>query len=147
MSGISVATAAALIPAIGSELTLQGRKLQTGLARVLVVWVAGFAAAAGWLVRGGHAGLAAFAVFWCGAFLLWFGVRSHAESSILLRMLFLLRQRPMTDAELAAEYASLYGESMRLAELRRGGLVVKDSDGVRVTPKGRVVLLFASKFR
>lgn len=144
MTILALAIAAVLIPAIGSELALQGKKLQTALARVLVVWVAAFAAVAGAVVR---PDLPAVAVFWCGAFLLWFGVRSHVESSILLRMLYLLRRRPMTDAELMAEYASVYGESMRLAELGRGGLVVEDRGGVRVTPKGKVVLRFASKLR
>ena len=144
----SVAAAAVLAPAIGSELTLRGRKLQTSVARVVAVWVVGYVAAATWLLREGRAGLVAFAILWCGAFLLWFGVRSHIESSILLRMLCLLRERPMTDAQLAAAYASRYGESMRLAELRRGGLVAVDRRGsARVTPKGRMVLLVASKLR
>jgi hypothetical protein len=144
----SVAAAAVLAPAVGCELTLHGRKLQTGVARVVSVWAVGYAAAASWLLLEGRAGLVAFAIFWCGAFLLWFGVRSHIESSILLRMVCLLRERPMTDAQLAAEYASRCGESMRLAELHRGGLVIVDEAGTaRVTQKGRIVLLVASNLR
>ena len=42
----SVAAAAVLAPAIGSELTLRGRKLQTSVARVVAVWVVGYVAAA-----------------------------------------------------------------------------------------------------
>jgi len=147
MIEISLAAAAIVASAIGSELTLQGSKLQTRPTRVLAVWIGGYVATTAWLLGQGHTALVAFAVFWCGAFLLWFGVRSHIESSILLRMLCLLRHGPMTDAQVVAEYASLYGESRRLAELRRGGLVVEDHDGMHVTPKGKVVLLFASKLR
>ena len=45
-----------------------------------------------------------FAIFWSGAFLTWFGVRSHIESSILLRMAYLLRGHPMQPGELLEEY-------------------------------------------
>ena len=147
MTGMSLAAAAVLVPIVGSELALGGAKLQTGLTRVLVVWIGGYLAAVSWLVRHADSGLVALTIFWSGAFLIWFGVRSHIESSILLRMLFLLRQCPMTDARLVDEYASRYGESMRIAELCRGGLIDKHGDRMRVTPKGKAILLFVSKLR
>jgi hypothetical protein len=147
MTQVFLAAADILLTAAGSELALRRRKMQTGLWRVLVIWISGYAAAAAWLVRHGHSGVVVFTIFWSGTFLAWFGMRSHIESSIVLRMLFLLRQRPMTDAELIAAYASHYGEAARVEELHRGGLVVRGRDGIHVTPKGKTVLLFASKLR
>jgi hypothetical protein len=147
MTGISLAAAAVLVPIVGSELALGGTKLQTGLTRVLVVWIGGYIAAVSWLVRDADSGLVALTIFWNGAFLVWFGVRSHIESSILLRMLFLLRDCPMTDARLVDGYTSRYGESMRVSELCRGGLIDKHGDRVRITPKGKAILLFVSKLR
>jgi hypothetical protein len=88
-----------------------------------------------------------FTIFWGGAFLSWFGVRSHIESSILLRMLFLLRRHPMTESALIAEYTSLYGEAMRREELFRGGLAVRTGDRVSVSPKGKAILGVVAKLR
>jgi hypothetical protein len=144
---ISRAAAAVLIPVIGSEFALGGAKLQSRPARVLGVWVAGYVAALSWLVLHAGSGFITLTIFWGGAFLFWFGIRSHIESSILLRMLFLLRYGPTTDARLVEEYASLYGESKRLEELRRGRFIVQDCDGIRITPKGKAVLLVVSKLR
>jgi hypothetical protein len=147
MTRISLTAAAVLVPIVGGEFALGGTKLQTGLARVLVVWIGGYVAAMSWLVRDAGSGLVALAIFWSGAFLVWFGVRSHIESSILLRMLFLLRRRPMTDGRLVDEYTSQHGESIRMAELQRGGLIAKHGDAMRVTPKGKAILRFVSKLR
>jgi hypothetical protein len=147
MTGMSLAAAAVLVPIVGSELALGGTKLQTGLTRVLVVWIGGYVAAMSWFVRDADTGLVALTILWSGVFLVWFGVRSHIESSILFRMLFILRQCPMTDARLVDEYTARYGESMRIAELCRGGLIDKHGDRVRVTPKGKAILLFVSKLR
>ena len=147
MTAISLAAAAVLAPIVGSEFALGRTKLQTGLTRVLIVWIGAYAAATGWLVRSADSGAVALTIFWSGAFLVWFGVRSHIESSILLRMLFLLRQSPMTDARLVDEYASRYGEAMRMAELSRGGLIDKHGDRTRVTAKGKAILRFVSKLR
>ena len=147
MTVVLVAAAGALAAAAGSEVALRCRKLQTALASILAIWIALFAAAAVWLRRATPDALVPSAIFWVGASLLWFGVRSHAESSILLRMLCLLRARPMRDGEILDEYASIYGESMRLAELRRGGFVANEGERPRVTPKGKAVLLVVSKLR
>jgi hypothetical protein len=144
---ISRTAAAVLIPVIGSEFALGRAKLQSASARALAVWIVGYLAAACWLALHGGSGVIAFTIFWGGTFLLWFGVRSHIESSILLRMLFLLRQRPMTDARLLETYASVYGESMRLDELCRGRFIVKQRDTMRITPKGKAVLRVVSKLR
>jgi len=100
--------AGVLVPIVGSELALGGRRLQTALARALAVWGVSLAAAIG---AADHAGisLVAIAVFWSGAFLAWFGVKSHVESSMLLRLVFLLHRKPMPDNPWLDEYASFYG--------------------------------------
>jgi hypothetical protein len=142
-----LAAAAVLIAAVGSELAVRGAKLQTALPRALAVWCAAYAAAAVWILTNAAAGLVALTLFWAGVFLAWFGIRSHIESSILLRMLFMLRRDRMSDAEIVAEYTRRHGESARLAELRRGGLIVGETNRMRVTPKGRAILSLASRLR
>jgi hypothetical protein len=142
-----MAAAAVVIPAIACEVALSGAKLQTAFNRVLGVWLVCYVGTTMWLAFHGWSGLAAATVFWLGSFVLWFGVRSHIESSILLRMLFLLRRRPMTDAQLVDAYTSVYGESRRTTELCRGGFVGAACGRMRVTSKGKVILLLASKFR
>ncbi len=147
MTIILVVSAAVLASAIASESVLRGRRLQSAFAPVLAIWIGPFALAAVRLVRTDAEGLVSSAIFWCGAFLLWFGVRSHVESSVLLRLLCLLRAHPMRDGELLEKYASIYGESMRLAELRRGGFVANEGARPHVTSKGKAVLLVVSKLR
>jgi len=123
-----------------SEFALKGAKLQTGLAKVV-------------MVHGGVAGLLlvyffatgrmvwdALLIFWSGAFLTWFGIRSHMESSILLRMLHLLRREAVPESRLLQEYESHYGEPQRLEELFRGGLLDQTPDGIIVTSKGKFIL-------
>jgi hypothetical protein len=130
-----------------SELILGGMKLQVGLAHVLLVWAAIYLTAIWVLLRYGDIGPIAFTIFWGGAFLSWFGVRSHIESSILLRMLYLLRGGPLTEAQLLARYSCHYGEAMRIAELERGGLVTRDGGRLFVTRKGRVILAVVAALR
>jgi hypothetical protein len=144
MTELVVVAVSVLVAMAGSELVLRGAKLQTGLTRVLALWAVVYLIAIVWFVRAGDAAVLAFTTFWGGVFLLWFGVRSHLESSILLRMLVLLRNRSMSDGRLLDEYAALYGEPMRVAELSRAGMI---RDGMRVTPKGKAVLFVASKLR
>ncbi len=147
MTQLSLAAGAVLVPVVGSEFALAGTKLQTALGRVLAVWLASYLAATVWVVRDTRAGIIALTILFGGAFLVWFGVRSHIESSILLRMLVLLRGRPMNDSRLVHEYNALYGESMRVAELCRGGLVEKRGERVQVTTRGKTVLFLVSKLR
>ena len=146
MRELGVAAVALLGACAGSELALRGMKLQTGLGRLVVVWMASYAAAAGWFARHDQR-LVSLTILWAGAFLAWFGVRSHIESSILLRMLHLLRPRPMTEGELVCAYTARYGEAARIAELRRGGLIADGPHGLQVTRKGNIVLRLASVIR
>jgi hypothetical protein len=131
----------------GSELALRETKLQTGLARVLVAWGGVYAAAMVWLLLDSEISPIAFTILWGGSFLTWFGVRSHIESSILLRMLVFLRRQPMTEPVLLTRYLSQYGEAARVEELCRGGLARKDRGGISVTPKGKQILRVVSTLR
>src|SRR5262249_39408014 len=140
-----IAAAAVVVPIVASEIAIGGRKLQTGLTRALLVWGVCGLAAIGAIAQRSPAGTLVLAAFWSGAFLTWFGVRSHVESSILLRMLMLLRRRPMADAQVVDAYGAIYGRAQRLAELRHGGFV--DGDPPRVTGKGRTVLRVVSLLR
>jgi hypothetical protein len=139
--------AALLVVLIGSELALGGIKLQTGLSRALAAWTLVYLISVYPLSRFGDIGFVAFTIFWGGAFLSWFGVRSHLESSILLRMLVLLRQRSLSERELVASYTALYGEAMRREELFRAGLAAMDGDRVVVSAKGRTILEVVAKLR
>jgi len=127
-----------------SEIALQGTKLQTGLARVLLIHfaVAGFVVV--YLVLNHRLEWLAVLIFWAGAFLTWFGVRSHMESSILLRMLFLLRKGPLFQSRLIEDYETHYGQAQRLDELFRGGLLQRTSSEILVTPKGKFILRIVS---
>ena len=127
-----------------SELALRGTKLQSGLAKAIVVHAVIAGSLIAYLLIKGNTGWAALIIFWAGAFLTWFGVRSYMESSILLRMLFLLRRGPVPKKVLLEEYESHYGQAQRLEELFRGSLLRKTSEGIRVTQKGNFILRIVS---
>jgi hypothetical protein len=147
MIGLAIVGAALLVVAIGSELALRGIKLQTGLARVLAVWAGIYLPAIAALLISGGASPFSFTLFWGGAFLSWFGVRSHIESSILLRMVHLLRRGPMAQAALVSEYLALCGQSARTEELLRGGLATENAGQLVVTAKGKNILAVVEKLR
>jgi hypothetical protein len=144
MSVVFLAIGGFVAAMILSEIALKGTKLQTGLAKVLVVHfaLAGFLVV--YLALNHRLEWLAVLIFWAGAFLTWFGVRSHMESSILLRMLFLLRKGPLVQSRLIEDYESHYGEAQRLEELFRGGLLQRTSNEIVVTPKGKFILRIVS---
>jgi hypothetical protein len=122
------------------ELVLKGTKLQTGLVKVFVVHALCWIALLIFLVTNNQSGIIAMTIFWAGAFLTWFGVRSHIESSVLLRMLYLLRQQPFSAEELLSSYHSHYGKELRIEELVRGGLLERGSNELHVSSKGNLIL-------
>jgi hypothetical protein len=92
--------------------------------RKVVALHAFFAAlAAAWIFWTGAGSLASLAVLWLGAFLTWLTARSHVSSSILLRMVHLLRDGPLSRADLLARYHAAHGASHRSEELARTGLL------------------------
>jgi hypothetical protein len=127
-------------------MALRGTKLQTGLSRVLVVWMVIYVIMVVILRTCIQAGFVACTIFWAGAFLSWFGVRSHIESSILMRMMYLLRRRAMKAEELLGDYQSHYGEEMRFEELARGNMIQR-GDEIQVTSKGRFILRMVALLR
>ncbi len=127
-----------------SEVALRGTKLQTGLAKVVFVHTGVAGLLLLYFFLKGRMVLPGVVIFWSGAFLTWFGVRSHMESSILLRMLYLLRRGFMSEKHLMEEYESHYGESQRLDELFRGGLLKRTPEGNIVTSKGLFILRVVS---
>jgi hypothetical protein len=147
MTDLLIVTAALLFVAIASELVLGRAKLQTGLLRIMAAWAAVYFIVLYFFLDWTDVDAVAFTIFWGGAFLSWFGVRSHVESSILLRMTYLLRRGPLTDAELVANYNCQFSEEMRIEELLRGGLLIRDEGDLVVTPKGQMVLAMVGKLR
>lgn len=127
-----------------SELVLRGTKLQTGLAKVVATHAVVIILLLGYLFVSKRFLWPTVLIFWTGAFLTWFGVRSHMESSILLRMLFLLRGRSVRETGLLQEYESHYGPAQRLEELFRGGLLERTPAGAMVTSKGKFILRVVS---
>ena len=145
---ILLLSAGALLAAIaGSELVLGETKLQTGLSRVLLAWGSVYVLATCALFFWYELSPWIFTIFWSGAFLSWFGVRSHIESSILLRMAFLLRRNPMRQHDLIAAYLALQGEEARIEELLRGGLAYREDERLTVSSKGRTILGIVARLR
>lgn len=122
------------------ELILKGTKLQTALIPVFAVHAFCWVALLIFLNWKRQSSGIAVTIFWAGAFLSWFGIRSHIESSILLRMLYLLRQHPTTANELISRYHSHWGEELRVEELVRAGLLNHVSNDVAITRKGNLIL-------
>jgi hypothetical protein len=127
--------------ALLSEVFLRSRKLQAALVRVLGVHAIGLIIALVVLLPRHRISGVPILVFWSGAFLAWFGVRSHIESSILLRMVHILRRGPMRADGLIASYVSYYGPGERVEELVRAGLMTRSHDGpgLVLTGKGRLI--------
>jgi len=130
-----------LTAVVVGEDSLTGRKVQSAIGRQLALHAL-FALAVAWIMTivYGSGGVTVLAL-WGGAFLSYFGVRSHIESSILLRMLVILRSGPLPAAEVVERYESTYAASERVEELVRGGLVQRDNNGnLTVSSKGRMIL-------
>jgi hypothetical protein len=147
MIGLGLTLACLILVMAASEFALRGTKLQTGLGRILVVWTLVYLVVVYPLWLFGEVRPIAFTVFWGGAFLSWFGVRSHIESSILLRMLHILRRRPLPESELIAEYLKHAGHNVRTEELVRGNMAERSGDALIVTKKGRTILAVVEKLR
>jgi hypothetical protein len=135
--------------AISSGLLLGSRKVQSALGRVAIVQASGLAVVVAILSPSHRMGAAPILIFWSGALLAWFGVRSHLESSILLRMLHMLRRAPMTKGDLTSQYESYYGQEERLEELRLAGLLTADPERASMTPtrKGLLVARLVLRLR
>jgi hypothetical protein len=137
MKSVLILFAGFLLAIISSELVLRGTKLQTALFKVAGIHLFWLCAVALFLYERYEFSFVVALIFWAGAFLTWFGVRSHLESSILLRMLFFTRSGPMTENDLLLKYESHHSEESRLEELFRAELLEREPNGIRITAKGR----------
>lgn len=144
MNSIPILIFGFLLAVLSSELVLKGTKLQTTLLKVLGIHLFWLITISICLNRFLQFSFVVVFLFWAGAFLSWFGVRSHLESSILLRMLFFIRKEPMTEKDLLLKYENHHSEASRLEELFRANLLERSPDGIQVTPKGRRILAAAS---
>jgi hypothetical protein len=131
-----------------SEFALGGFKLQTGLHRAAAAWGFTYLLVLVLFLETSGISVTAFTMLWLGLFLSWFGIRSHIESSILMRMINLLgRDGSQTAQALLDSYNAHYGQERRLDELLRGGLVENAGGETRVTRKGRLILRVVSMLR
>ena len=84
-------------------------------------------------------------IFWVGAFVFWFNVHTLFESSILLKMLYILKSTdPMTKTELLKKYELHYGPDFRINELIKGEYFERSAEGFNVTRKGRFITIIFS---
>ena len=143
MNDVLILAATFIAAVVASEL-LSGKNLQSVLGRVIICHVVAFAIAAS-ATRIVPA--AAVFVFWTGMFSLWFGLRSHIQSSILLRMLTRLRDRPATRAEILDWYNERFGRAHRVEGLVGAGLVTATGGVLAPTAKGRAVARIARLLR
>jgi len=139
-----LALAAMFLTTIAVTELFRGDKLQSVIGRVIACHVVAFALAARAIAT---VPVAAVFVFWTGMFALWFGLRSHIESSILLRMLTRLRDRPATRSEILDWYNQRYGRAHRVDGLVRAGLVTAAGGVLAPTAKGRLVVRIARLLR
>lgn len=143
MMDLAIVTIVLGVAVVWSEVSLGGRKVQSAVPSLVKVWgiLGAMIMAHFFMARGG--GALVFGVFWAGAFLTWFGVRSHIESSILLRMVYLLREEARSGEQLVGAYDGQYGPEERRQELLRSGLAEPAGAGLRLTEKGQRILAVA----
>ena len=123
--------------AVEIMLFLLGSKLQTRLNIILVFFILSLILAC-FLIREIHPVF--LVMLWGGFFLAWFGVRSHIESSILLRILHMIHKNPgISPKDLIRDYEEEQGTVERMAELERGGYFKPDGTSFTLTGKGRMV--------
>ncbi|MCI0444240.1 hypothetical protein L0152_13645 [bacterium] len=146
MNSLLVTFASFVLCALICEIPLRFAKIQSALLKILFIHFM-IASLTYIFLLSLSVNLSSFLILWSGAFLTWFGIRSHIESSILLRLLSILKPAPMTSAELIKAYEKQHGIAVRREELIRSGLVEAKTDGFRLTSKGRVILAIASFLR
>jgi hypothetical protein len=138
---VIVVGAFALATALGQAL-LRGGKVQSHSGLLAAVHLAVALPVLGVLALRQHAGLVGPILFWTGAGLTWFVVRSHLEGSILLAMLDDVEQGCGDRSALVRRYRARGGFTARLGALHEAGVIRDEAGEARVTRKGRMVLAF-----
>lgn len=140
MISIVILISGFLLAVLTGEIALRGIKSQTGFSRMVVVHAIIGLPILLWLFVARGVSPGAVGVFWFGGFLSWFFIRGSIESSIILRMLTLLRDGPLRDLDLLAQYEAVCHQRERIEGLLQAGLVVWLSRGLFLTRKGRIIL-------
>jgi hypothetical protein len=119
---------------------LRGGKVQAGAAPVAAIHLGCAAPVLVALALRPDADLLGAILFWIGAGLAWFVVRSHLESSILFVLLDEVAGGCSDRDELLRRFHAREGLRARLDELARAGLIEERAGGTAVTGKARLVL-------
>src|SRR5206468_7695049 len=106
-----------------SQLAIGRRKVQSCLAPVAAIHLVLLFAVLSAFPAGESAQLGAALLFWSGAGVNWFVVRSHLESSILLAMLLEISGRAISREDLIEVAQKAQPFDRRLHELRDAGLL------------------------
>ena len=146
MIALVLSAAGLLAAAVACELSLRGMRIQSGFARAFVCFALIGLTTAFSLDSINALPLASFVVLWIGGFLFWLGARSHVESSILLRMLYLLLSGARSHDELLDIYEEHYDLRTRVRELRAAGLVASGTPA-SLTATGKLVLALVRSLR
>lgn len=133
-------TTCTLLAPIAAEIVLKGRRLQSNVKRVapLYIVIALCCITIGAYTHYTHP--IVIVMYWCGYFLTWFGIRSHLESSILLKMLTTLQASNLSRDELMSSYLQSYSTQSRIAELDNSGLLESKKGIISITPSGKKLL-------
>ena len=140
---IIVFSGALILSGCLNEFFAQGRKLQSWAGKAFCSHLLVGCAVVAYLVAVRQGAVISFLIAWSGAFLSWFVIRSHLESSILLRMLILLRTANLPADGVVHKYQSFYGSGQRARELMQANLIVRSGEECRLTRKGKLVLKVA----
>jgi hypothetical protein len=124
-----------------SQLAIGRRKVQSRLVLVAAIHLAVLFAILAAVPREDSAQIGGVLIFWSGAGLSWFVVRSHLESSILLAMLLEIGDRSVTREGLIEVARKTHSFDRRLQELRGAGLLRDAAGAPHVTRRGRAVLV------
>jgi len=76
MSDLLVPLVAFLVAMVSSEIVLKGSKLQSNVGRIVFLYSMIGIATLSYLIVAHDRGIIAFAIYWTGAFLSWFGFRA-----------------------------------------------------------------------
>lgn len=122
MSALAICGGAFVLAIALPEAWLRRSTMLAQLPKVVVMHACFAAPATVYLLASGAGSAGALWVAWAGAFLIWLTVRSHISSSILLRMVHMLWQGPLSASELTARYELDHGSEHRARQLRSAGL-------------------------
>jgi hypothetical protein len=122
MSALAICFVAFLLAIVLPEPFLRRSTMLAQLPKVVAVHAGCAAPTTAYLVACSAGSAGALWVAWAGAFLIWLTVRSHISSSILLRMVHMLGERPLSASELTARYELDHGSEHRARQLESAGL-------------------------